>query len=51
MHDLEAKSTMISIAKGYDRLAERAAKLEAGQTAAAADLSPPTERGRTSSDD
>ena len=32
-------------------LADGAAKLEAGQTAAAADLSPPTERGRTSSDD
>ena len=50
LHDLEAKSTMISIATGYDRLAERAAKLEAGHTAAA-DLRPPTERGRTSSDD
>jgi hypothetical protein len=50
LHDLEAKSTMVSIAKGYDRLAERAAKLEAGHTAAA-DLSPPTERERTSSDD
>ena len=47
LHDLEAKSTMVSIAKGYNRLAERAAKLEV----AAADLSPPTERERTSSDD
>ena len=43
LHDLEAKSTMVSIAKGYNRLAERAAKLEAGHPAAA-DLSPPAER-------
>jgi hypothetical protein len=45
LHDLEAKSTMVSITNGYNRLAERAAKLDAGHTAAA-DLSPPTERSR-----